>query len=104
MTAADQTAIHSERHPLAGKAVDVTIQHFGGVAGAVDDSWWVVEDWWDRVAGRSWMESTGNPAAIAYALRSGFAGLPVDNDVVYCHDRSGRGHLVHVTEIVGRVS
>lgn len=58
-----------------------------------------VEDWWDRVYGKSWMYSNGNPAAMAYAVRSGVAGLPVDDEVLYGKDSQRSGHLVHVSEV-----
>lgn len=55
-----------------------------------------VEDWHDRVMGKSWMEAEGNPAALAYAIRSFKQGLPTDNEVLY-----GDGWLVHVSEVEG---
>lgn len=57
-----------------------------------------LEDWWDRVAGRSWMYSDGNPAAFHYAMRSATAWLPLDNEVVY-GKVGGFGVLVHVSEL-----
>lgn len=63
-----------------------------------------IEDWWDRVSGGSWMTAEGNPAALGYAMRSGFTGLPVDDEVVYGHTEDGLGHLVHVSEIATVVS
>ncbi|MGW1039360.1 hypothetical protein [Streptomyces sp. NPDC002547] len=57
-----------------------------------------VEDWCDRVFGRSWMGMDGSPSALVYAIRSTVAGLPLDNEVVY--GKVGqRGHLIHVSEI-----
>jgi hypothetical protein len=57
-----------------------------------------VEDYWDRVAGKSWMISDGNPAALKYGMRAGFNGLPLDDEVVY--GKIGAfGHLVHVSEL-----
>ncbi|PQM51799.1 hypothetical protein C5U48_12790 [Mycolicibacter virginiensis] len=57
-----------------------------------------VEDWWDRLAGGSWMFADGNPAAMAYAVRSAFKGLPIDNEVLY-GKVGALGYLVHVSEI-----
>jgi hypothetical protein len=57
-----------------------------------------IEDLWIKVAGQSWMDSDGNPAAMLYGIRSGLAGLPIDNDVLY-GKISGLGCLVHVSEI-----
>lgn len=57
-----------------------------------------VEGYWDEVTGGSWMNATGNFAAMAYAVRSATSGLPIDDDVVYVkYDRLGS--LVHVSEI-----
>lgn len=57
-----------------------------------------VEDWWDRVYGASWMDATGNPAALQYAVRSATDGLPIDNDVVYGKVGSF-GHIIHTSEL-----
>lgn len=58
----------------------------------------LIEDWWDRVSGTSWMFSDGNPACIKYALRSAAADLPIDNEVLY-GKIDGIGHLVHISEL-----
>lgn len=83
-------AIHPDPHPLAGAMVTLDLGH-----GPVE---FHIEDWLDRVSGQSWMVATGNPTAIKYALRSGFAGLPYDNEVLY-GKVGGLGHIVHVSEI-----
>jgi hypothetical protein len=57
-----------------------------------------VEDWWDRVAGGSWMMAQGNPAAIKYSIRARRRGLPIDDKVVY-GEINGFGVLVHDSEI-----
>ena len=85
--------IHPEASPLAGSIVRIKkdakhpqIPDFGG-------SEYRVEDWWDRVGGKSWLDC-GNTACVVYAMR----GLPVDDDVLY--GKIGHlGHLVHVSEI-----
>lgn len=58
-----------------------------------------VEDWWDRVSGKSWMSCDGNPACLIYAIRAGFTGLPTDDEVLYGKTPDGLGHLVHISEI-----
>jgi hypothetical protein len=60
-----------------------------------------VEDWWDRVAGESWMFCDGNPACLVYAMRTGTAAhdVPTDDEVVYGKGPNGLGHLVHVSEL-----
>jgi hypothetical protein len=59
-----------------------------------------VEDWWDRLAGGSWMFADGNPAAVTYALRSALSAnpVPVDDEVLY--GKIGPfGQLVHISEV-----
>ena len=90
--------VHSEQHPLAGKTAKIRegvkhfqVKDFGG-------SDFRVEDYWDRVSGKSWMDCNGNPACLIYAMRAGTEKLPIDDEVVYgkvgCF-----GHLVHVSEL-----
>ncbi|WAL67089.1 hypothetical protein ORV05_04695 [Amycolatopsis cynarae] len=88
---------HKDAHELAGQTVTVTTQLplFGESDTTVK---FVVEDWWDRVSGGSWMDATGNLAAMNYGVRSGLSGLPLDDEVLYGHV-GAFGHLVHATEI-----
>ena len=58
----------------------------------------MVEDWWDRVGGISWMNANGNPACIEYAIRSAADNLPTDNKVLY-GKIDGLGKLLHISEI-----
>ncbi|BAH32997.1 hypothetical protein [Rhodococcus erythropolis] len=83
--------IHTEPHPLAGQTVEIKIEG--------ETLEYRLEDWWDRVHGSSWMFADGNPAALKYAMRAGFAGLPVDDEVVYAKVDIF-GHLIHASEIV----
>lgn len=85
--------IHSEPHALAGKTVSVKFdrphRQFGETAEIE------IEDYWDRVAGISWMDANGNPSCLIYAMRS---AAPIDNEVLYGKvNRSGV--LVHVSEV-----
>ena len=92
--------MHTEPSALAGTTVKIKagVKHFqvpdfGGAE-------YRVEDWWDRVGGKSWMDCNGNPACMVYAVRSGFADppIPTDNEVLY--GKIGYyGHLVHISEI-----
>lgn len=82
---------------MAGQTVQVRMTTFGGGHNNIED--FEVEDWWDHLTGKSWMISSGNFAAMNYAMRSGFAGLPTDDEVVYGHI-GALGYLVHVSEFV----
>jgi hypothetical protein len=89
---------HADQHPLAGQTV--TVNTLLPVHGRSDNSFeYRIEDRQDRVFGQSWMYAEGNPAALLYAMRSGFSNLPLDNEVLYGKDPSGMGHIVHVSEI-----
>jgi len=84
-----------EPHPLAGKTVALKSKD-PKLNGAV----YRLEDWWVNVSGdgKGWGECFGNPACLIYARRSGTAGLPPNDEVVY--GKVGAfGHLVHVSEI-----
>ena len=57
-----------------------------------------VEDWWDRVSGKSWAHSANNIAATNYALRLVRTKLPMNDEVLY--GKIGHlGYLVHMSEI-----
>lgn len=80
--------IHPNPHILAGKTVTL-------VGGSFDGQPFRIEDWWDRVSGKSWMDCDGNPACMDYALRSGTTDFaPIDNDVVY-GKLNRLGKLIH---------
>ena len=88
--------MHDTAHPLAGKTVLLKDFRHPDVSTTTPE--FRLEDWWDRVSGGSWMTARGNPAALHYAARAGFANLPVDDDVVY--GKIGYlGYLAHVSEI-----
>ncbi len=78
---------HATAHPLADQKV---VLERGPYAGREI----VIEDWWDRVAGRSWMDCDGNPVCLKYAVMS--VGAPIDNEVIY-GKFGGFGELVHAT-------
>lgn len=60
----------------------------------------IVEDWWDRLAGQSWLNMQQNPAVIIYAIRARQSkySIPIDDDVLYGKYK-GMGVLVHVSEL-----
>lgn len=91
--------IHSNRHSLAGKTVTLNSKAKDIIQGqVVPGAKFVVEDYWDRIGGKSVWLTTGNFAAMNYALRNQTAGLPMDEEVVY-GKINGLGHIVHVSEI-----
>ncbi len=82
-------SIHESEHPMAGEVVKIA-------GGDFDGQDYRIEDWWDRVAGRSWKVCDGNPACLDYAMRS--TGTPVDDEVVY-GKIDGLGKLIHVSQL-----
>lgn len=99
---------HPEPHPLAGKTVTLRSNRIvGGPLGTpnavrLDGAQFIVEDWQTRVyGGESWMEATGNPAAIHYAVSSALARPPLPNDNRVLYGKiGGIGYMVHESEIV----
>lgn len=90
---------HPHPHPLAGQTVRLNDTAADPGQGAVvPDATYQLEDWWDRIAGMSWMACDGNPAAMHYAIRSGLNRLSLNDEVVY-GKIGGLGHLVHVSEL-----
>lgn len=77
------SVIHQTPHPQAGQTVILK-----------NGAKFTIDDWFDRVAGKSWTRVVGNVAANLYAFRSGRAGIPIDDEVVY-----GAGNIVHISEI-----
>jgi hypothetical protein len=109
-TSREMKVPHAESHPLAGKTVKLNIQTGGSpnkLDAELEGQEYVIEDYWDKLTGGSWMDADGNPACLKYAMRSGFNGLPLNNEVVYGKVYSetgfggsvGLGHLVHVSEL-----
>lgn len=92
--------IHKEKSPLSNQKIMIKknikhpqIPNFGG-------SKILIEDWWDRVSGKSWMFAQGNPACLVYAMRTGFSKIPVpiDDEVLY-GKINNLGHLIHISEL-----
>ena len=92
--------MHKEAHPLAGQRVKINLADGGGTtSGLQTGDIFRVEDWWDHLTGGSWMHAVGNPAALAYAVRTALADdIPCDNEVVYGHV-GAFGHLIHAAEL-----
>ena len=91
--------IHETSSELAGSTVKIKSEvkhpHFEDFGG----SSFIVEDWWDKLSGKSWMFCDGNPACLVYVIRCGLAGVPLDDEVLYGKTDNGLGHLAHVSEI-----
>lgn len=91
---------HENPHPLAGQTVALREIELRPGIYTISHETFRVEDWWDRIAGKSWTVSDSNPAAMCYGLRVGMSDLPLDDEVLY-GKINGLGHLVHVTELAG---
>lgn len=80
----------------SGVGVSTTGQDMSGLD-------FVIEDWWENIAGCSWLFANGNPAAIEYAIRNACYGdnnnVPLlSGDVLY--GKVGPfGHLFHINEL-----
>ena len=88
--------MHQTKHPLAGKTVRLkkSIIDIQGLAGKE----YRIEDWWDRLDGKSWQDYEGNFACLHYSARRLMNNLPMDDEVVY--GKVGiLGHIIHVSEI-----
>lgn len=88
-------AAHEKASKNAGRKVKVSTGSLAGNA-------FIIEDWWDRVYGTSWMKSNGNPAALDYAMRAGFESLPIDDECYY-GKIGGFGHIIHKTQLEGLI-
>jgi hypothetical protein len=96
--------VHSEQSPLAGQTVKLRDDFYHPQF--PDCKELVIEDWYDRVAGRSWMVAQGNPGALVYAMRTGLQQayrVPTDDEVLY-GKYNGLGVLVHVSELAEQVA
>lgn len=91
---------HAEAHPKSGSTVRIKaevkhpqVENFGG-------SEFRLEDWCDRVMGKSWMDCNGNAACMVYAMRTGFSSTPIPTDDEVVYGKVGAfGHLLHVSEL-----
>jgi len=86
--------IHEQPSKFAGKTVRVT----DNISLHRAENPFVVEDWWDRVNGKSWKVTEGNFTVLKYGLRCTIDGAPYDDEVLY-GKIGGLGVLVHITEI-----
>lgn len=92
----------TEVHPLAGKTVTIEFAGDGHPQYGKGPHEFTVEGWWDVLTGGPWGDAAGNPAAMIYGLRAGFAQLPWDDEVLY-GKINGLGVLLHVSELPAEV-
>lgn len=92
--------MHSDPHPKSGQTVKIHLRAEHAQLEGLDHEY-EVEDWWDKLTGKSWGMSEGNPTAMIYGMRIGFAHAfdMSDDEVVYGHIGQF-GHLIHQSEIV----
>ena len=92
--------LHTTSSALAGKTVKIKLnaKHFQQPDfGGSDFS---VEDWWDKVSGKTWRNCNGNPACMVYGMRAGMSEIPIPPDDEVLYGKVGSlGHLVHISEI-----
>jgi hypothetical protein len=72
--------IHKTKSPLAGKRVGIK-RHIAVMGG----KFFEVNDWYDRVAGRSWRSWSAfdAPAEVqGYSVRAGVKNLPLNDEVL----------------------
>lgn len=90
--------IHKKPSEYAGKTVKLKATTVG-MRGKLFE----VEDYWDRVDGKSWMNCVGSIAVLSYSIRAGVANnlgiaIPLNDEVLY-GKIDGDGHLIHVCEL-----
>jgi hypothetical protein len=56
--------MHTDSHPLAGKTVTLNLKGGDRPGDMASGDTYRVEDYWDKLTGKSWGASIGNPAAI----------------------------------------
>ena len=92
MSIENRNMLYDEPSEHAGKTVRIKSGKYAG-----ED--YLVEDWWYRVGGGSWMSANGNPACMNYGVRSAFdQPIPTDDNVLY-GKIDGYGCLIHISEL-----
>ena len=92
--------MHETKSSLAGKKVKIKAGVTHRQVPDFDQKEIEIEDWHDRIMGKSWMFCDGNPACLIYAMRTAFSKNPVptDDEVLY-GKIDGLGYLVHISEL-----
>jgi hypothetical protein len=93
-------SVHDHPHHWAAKTLRLRAGVSDPIRGMVTaGAEFRLDDWWDRLNGRSWTDCAGNIAAFQYGIRILTLGnIPLDDEVVY--GKIGPfGHLVHNSEL-----
>lgn len=90
--------MHQNKFEYAGKKIPVADKFIHHQYPHIKEI--VIEDWWDRITGKSWMENRNNSAVMMYLIRINQPGyqIPVDDEVLYGHYK-GSGILIHISEL-----
>lgn len=92
-------SIHREISPLANRKMTLEIDVSHPRVKDLGGTEILIEDWWDRISGKSWMYESGNRDCLYYAMRVGYNRLPIDDEVL-CGTVNEVEYLVHISEIV----
>jgi len=92
-------SVHSETSPVSNRKMTLNVNTTDSRVKDLGGTEIFIEDWWDRVSGKSWMYESGNRDCYQYALRVGYNRLPIDDEVLYGKVNE-TGCLVHISEII----
>ena len=91
--------MHPKKSELANKEV-VLSPDFEHPQFKIGNEKVLIEDWWDRIVGKSWKDCDGNSACMIYGMRTGLSKIPIPNDDEVLYGKyDGLGLLIHVSEI-----
>lgn len=82
---------------LAGQVVTVNFGAGGHITGVGQA---LVRDWWDHLAGESWMCGDNSLVCLLYGVRAGLNRIPTDDEVLYGSGPGGAPCLFHISEII----
>lgn len=87
-----------EKSPYAGMTVKTKPDVGSDMRPTLGNCEFVIEDWWQNVAGVSWIDSGNDYRVRKYALRIGGTKVPVDDEVLYGKIGPSE-YLFHVSEL-----
>lgn len=90
--------IHDTIHPMSGARVRIKMKTPDRTLDGLEHDF-RIEDWADRVMGRSIWDSAGNFAIMNYAMRRPDAMASFSDECVY-GKVDGLGYIIHTDEIV----